>query len=111
MDQQQITHIALEIGQLAGAIAAALTFIPAAQAPTWVPVTLSVLTGVATWAKQEYGNTPQNVPGSTAAAIAAGTVVPVKAAATVTLVPGPVAPPAVVTPAPAPHAITFPHYP
>ena len=101
MNQQQITAITLEVGQLAGAVLTVATAIPASQAPTWLPIAIGVLTAIVTVAKQHYGNTPQNVPGSTAAAIASGAIVPVTAAATVTLVPAPVAAPAVV-PVPAP---------
>ena len=74
MNQQQITQIALEIGQLAGAVLTVITAIPATQAPSWLPLATGVLTAVATVCKQIYGNTPQNVPGSTAQDIAKGVV-------------------------------------
>ncbi len=93
MNQQQITQIALEVGQLAGAVLTVATSIPASQAPTWLPIAIGVLTAIVTIAKQHYGNTPQNVPGSTAAAIASGAIV----AGPTAVAPAPVATPALTT--------------
>ena len=101
MNKNQIQQIALEIVQYGTLVLTVITAIPATQAPTWVPIVSGIVVGLVSWAKQILGNTPQNVPGSTAAAIASGAIVPVTAAATVTLVPAPVAAPAVV-PVPAP---------
>jgi hypothetical protein len=98
MNKNQVAAIALEIGQIATGISAAITAIPAIQAATWVPITLGICSIVATVAKQIYGNTPQNVPGSTAADIAAGAAAP----PTVPIAPPPPVAPVVVHPIPTP---------
>lgn len=88
MNQQQITHIACEVGQAAGLFMTVLESLPSSSAPTWVPIAIGVCTAVISWVKQEYGNVPQNVPGSTAADIAAGAAAP----ATIPIAPPPTVP-------------------
>jgi len=77
MNKQQIASIALGVSEIAGVILTVLTAIPSSQAPSWVPISIGILTALVPYLKQQYGNTPQSVPGSTAAAIKAGVVAPV----------------------------------
>ena len=75
MNKNQIQQIALEIFQYGTLVLTVITAIPATQAPTWVPIVSGIVVGLVSWAKQILGNTPQNVPGSTAAAVASGAIV------------------------------------
>ena len=98
MNKQQITAITLEVTGVLGLIATILTAIPSSKAPSWVPIVTGIITVVIPYLKQQWGNTPQNVPGSTAADIAAGAAAP----PTVPIAP-PVPPaPVVVHPIPTP---------
>lgn len=57
-------HILIEWGQIAALIGTVLS-VTNAKAPGWLTTVLAVATALATWAKQEYGNTPQNFENAT----------------------------------------------